>query len=151
MKKRSQHGGTIIEVLIAALIFAAALFALVTFQTNLLRDRSLLSQKTYALSLAQDKMQYFRSYTSLTTTTGQLAYDDITNGSASSTDSGAAYTMNWTVTDLTDSPTRKRVLITVIWTDATGTTQDTDSGGIKMESIIARINPTDAGKVSEGL
>lgn len=151
MKKKSQRGGTIIEILIAAFIFAAALFALVTFQTNLLRDRSLLNQKTVALSLAQDKMQYFRSYTSLTTTAGQFAYDDITNGSSTSTDAGAVYTMNWTVTDLTDTPTRKRVLITVTWTDATGTVQDTDSGGIKTESIIARIDPVDTGKTSRKL
>lgn len=144
---KSQHGGTIIEVLIAAFIFAAALFALVTFQTNLLRDRSLLNQKTYALSVAQDKMQSFRNYTSLAT------YDAMTDGSSTSTDAGAVYTMNWTITSPTDTPTRKNVLITVTWTDATGTAQttDADSGGIKMDSIIARIDPTETGKVSEGL
>lgn len=150
MKIKSQHGSTIIEVLVASFIFAAALFALVAFQTNLLRDRSLLDQKAYALSLAQDKMQSFRSYTSLTTTAGQFAYADITNGSSTTPNASAVYTMTWTVTDATD-PTRKNVNITVTWTSSTGTAQTATDGGINLDSIIAGIDPTLTGKVSEGL
>ena len=150
MKKQKQNGSTIIEVLIAAFIFASALLALVAFQTNLLRDRSLLSQKTYALSLAQNQMQLFRSYTSLTSSTGQFAYSDITNGSSTSTNSGAVYSMTWTVTDATN-PTRKNVNITVTWTSATGVIQSATDGGVRLNSIIARIDPIQTGEVSQSL
>lgn len=150
MKIKSQSGNTIVEVLIAAFIFAAALFSLVAFQTNLLRDRSLLDQKVYALSLAQDKMQSFRGYTSLTTTAGQFAYDDITNGSMSTTSAGATYTMTWTVTDATD-PVRKNVNITVTWNSVSGVAQTATDGGVQLDSIIGQIDPTLTGKVSRGL
>lgn len=144
--KKYQKGSVILEVLVAAVIFAVALLALVTFQTNLLTERGVLSQESIALSLAQNKMQSFRNYTVLTATTGYFAYADITNGSSTSTNSGTTYTLTWTVTDATDTPTRKTVNITSTWTDAAST-----SHTVSINSIIASIDPKATGQVSQNL
>lgn len=149
MKHRTQSGGVIVEVLIAAVIFAITMLALVEFQTNLLRERGLLNQELYALNTAQDKMQYFRSYTKLATTSGFFAYADIVNGTDTVTDAATSYTRTWTVTDsaVTDLPVRKTVNIAVTWTDPITSTTNT----VSINSIIAQIDPTGTGKVSQGL
>lgn len=146
MIKKNQRGGTIIEVLIAALIFSTALFALVEFQANLLQERMLLEQESEALSLAQDKMQYFRNYTVLNTTLGAFAYQDIVTGSASVAGLNTTYALAWTVTDVLTPPTRKNVSITATWTDATNTAHT-----VTVNSLIASIDPKVTGKVSETL
>jgi Tfp pilus assembly protein PilV len=147
MKTRKyQNGSVILEVLVAAVIFAVALLALVTFQTNLLTERGVLSQESIALSLAQDRMQSFRNYTVLTATTGFFAYTGITNGSSTSTNSGTTYTLTWTVTDATDTPTRKTVNIVTTWTDAASA-----SHSVSINSVIASIDPRATGQVSQNL
>lgn len=150
-EKYQQRGASIIEVLIAAFILAGALFALVSFQLNLMRDRSLLAQKEYAIALAQDKMQSFRNYTALNTTPGQFAYADIISAASNTTVNGTTYNMTWTVTNSPNPPTRKNVVITVTWTDETGVAQTVGNGGVRIESIIVRIDPALTGQVSEGL
>lgn len=145
--KQRQKGSVIVEVLVAAFIFATAVLALVEFQASLLRERSIVNQETEALSLTQDKMQYFRSYTALTNATAGIAYSDI-NATGSPTNIAAAtatYTMSWQVTDNV-SPTSKTVAISTQWTDAAGT-----SHTVSISSIIAAIDPKDTGKVSENL
>ena len=57
--KHRQNGSIIVEVLVAASIFAVGLLALAEFQSNLLRDRTLINQEEIALSLANNKMQQF--------------------------------------------------------------------------------------------
>ncbi|HLD84726.1 MAG TPA: hypothetical protein VI844_03020 [Coxiellaceae bacterium] len=143
--KRNQRGGTILEVLVAALIFAGALWALVEFQTNLLRERGTIKGRSEALTLINDKMRQFQNYTVIATTSGQFAYDDIVTCASGCTGSTATYTMTWTVTNQTN-PTRKDVSITVAWTDATNTAQN-----ISLSSVIAQIQPNSTGKISEML
>lgn len=139
----SQRGSILIEVLIAALIFAGAIIVLLEFQSNLLRDRGLLNQESKALSLAQDKMQSFRQYTALTTTPGQFAYEDIQSGSSTVTGNSATYQLSWVVEDHADLPPRKTVTVTVQWTDASNA-----SHSLSISSVIAEINPTATGNVS---
>jgi Tfp pilus assembly protein PilV len=54
--KKEQTGSVIIEVLVAALIFGIAIFALTEFQVTLLQDRTVLSQQTDAVEGAQNKL-----------------------------------------------------------------------------------------------
>ncbi|EKD78019.1 MAG: hypothetical protein ACD_42C00077G0002 [uncultured bacterium] len=144
---------TIIEILVAAAIFAVALFSLTSFQTNLLRERSLLNQRNYALTLAQNKMQYFRTYTQLTSTTGYFAFDDITDSTAATTTNalGATYSMTWTVTnssDSTDTPVnRKTIQVVVTWSNPSSTT----TNSVAVESLVGRVDPAGSAKVSENL
>lgn len=146
MMKKNQNGSVILEVIVAAIIFASALVVLVEFQTDLLRERSLLSQQIIALSLAQEKMESLRNYTALTTTPGQFAYQDITGSTNTVTDTGTVYTINCAVTDATDLPIRKTVDIDVTWNDAKNKPHS-----LKISSIIAKIDPVATGKISEGL
>lgn len=145
--KKNQFGYVILEVLLAFTIFGMALFALVAFQTNLFRERGVVNQENAALALAQNKMDSFRAYTALTTTTGYFAYSDIVSSTAAeiSTGVGATYSMTWTVTDAT-APTRKAVNVVVTWTDPNGTSHSVSTNG-----VIASINPTDTAKVSENI
>src|SRR3989338_11037117 len=102
MKHNShQQGSALIEVLVAAIIFGVALFALTSFQANVYRAHAITGQQDVALELAQSQMQTFRNYTALTATAGQFAYSDITANTigTTSTVAGATYTMTWTVTD----------------------------------------------------
>lgn len=148
--KKNQCGGTIVEVLIAALIFAATLFALVGFQANLLHERAFLDQEAEALSTAQDKMQSFRNYTALVTPTPNptniFAYDAIVSGSSTVSGLSADYSLSWNVVNSTDLPTRKTVTITVTWTDQTNTPHT-----LVINSIIASIDPKATGKIAEHL
>lgn len=159
--KRHHQGSIIVEVLIAASIFAVALFALLEFQTNLLQNRAVLSQETEALASAQDKLGSFRSYTSLATTAGQFAYADITNGSSTNVGLTATFTTNWTVTNFpdtvgafstnsTDFDTRKVVRIVVSWTDPTGiahtsTVAGATNSAVYLDGIIAALDPAGSG------
>lgn len=144
----SLKGSVIIEVLVAAVIFMVAIIGLINFQGNLMRERAIINQESKALSLAQDKMQYFRNYTTLTTTPGYFAYQDIANGSSNIVDADTTYAMQWTVTNHTgsDLPLRKDIAITVTWTDSANT-----SHTVTINSIIVSIDPTGSGKVSEML
>lgn len=145
--KQHQQGSIIIEALVAAFIFATAMLALVAFQSNLLRERTLINQETEALSLAQDKMQYFRNYTALTNAVAGIAYSDINNNGSPTSIAGttATYTLSWTVTT-NASPISKNVTVSTQWTDAAGV-----SHTISISSIIAQIDPQATGKVSQSL
>src|SRR3990167_11239613 len=119
IKRKNQQGSTIIEAVLAILIFAGALFALIEFQGSLMRTRNIVNQEAVALTIINDKMQSFRKYTTLTTTPGQFAYADIlpTNASPISIVSGnTTYSMTVSVTNSLN-PTRKVVRISAKWTD----------------------------------
>lgn len=154
--KKHQQGSVIIEVLVAAVIFLVAMFALLELQANLLQNRSLLSQQTEALQGAQNMMDSLRNYTSITSTPGQFAYDDITNGSQINTGLTATFTTNWYVTTATDTPARKNVRVVVTWTDSAGVAHTATNAGatnsaVYIDSIITQINPTDAGVAAQNL
>ena len=144
---RAQQGSVLVEVLVAAIIFGVALFALTSFQANVYRAHAITGQQDIALELAQSQMQTFRNYTALTATAGQFAYADIVNSTTptTSTTAGAVYSMTWTVTDATD-PTRKTVRVTVTWNDSTGATN-----AVNADSVVASIDPKLTGQVSQTL
>lgn len=143
--RKSTKGIALFEVLIAAIILAVGVFSLIAFHADLVRERSLISQEEVALNLAQDKLEYFRNYTALTATTGQLAYADIISGSSSETSTGTTFTVTWTVTDLI-KPVRKNVDITISWTDSANTAHV-----VTLSTIIARVDLNASGKVAQGL
>lgn len=162
---RFDRGIAILEVLIAAFIFAAALLSLLQFQSTLLQNRGLLSQQGEALQLAQDKMESLRNYTALNTTAGQFAYDDIVSGSSVVNGVTGTFTITWTVTaypnttnstTAVDFDTRKDVRIVVTWTDAAGvahtcTSGCTNNNAVVVDSTIASVDPIGVGKISQSL
>ncbi len=148
IKRKNQQGSTIIEVVLAILIFAGALLALIDFQGSLMRTRNAVNQEAVALTIINDKMQSFRKYTTLVTTPGQFAYADIIGTGASPINvvsGNATYSMSISVTDLL-SPTRKNVSISVKWTDPAKVPHT-----VAIVSVIASIDPNLTGRVSENL
>lgn len=160
MNVKAKHKGSVIlEALIAAIIFAVAIFSLVAFQSTLLENRGVLSQQSNAMELAQAKMDLFRSYTSTGSSITPIGYADIVSGASTTSDVSGNYTLTWTVTTnspATDFPTRKNVRVLVSWTDSAGifhnsTSANTTNSAVYIDSIISLLNPAGTGKVSQGL
>lgn len=140
-----QAGVTIIEVLIALFILAAGLVALLKFQSNLLQNRGLVSQRSEAVSLAENKLEDLRHYVTINTTAGVKAYDDIAGGSSSFSGTSTSYTLTWTVAESTDPP-YKAITITVTWTDAAGGSQS-----VTLDTIVGKVDPAMSGTIMQGL
>lgn len=143
--KKVQIGISLIEILIALLILAAAFVTLLKFQGDLTRNIHGIKQQLQAITLAQDKMNELRRYIAIATVDGTPSYEEIVSGSSTTVQSGTSFSIIWTVTDLT-SPDRKTVQLTVSWTDATNQSQS-----ITLNGIIGKINPKTSGAVMEAL
>ncbi|EKD71747.1 MAG: hypothetical protein ACD_46C00109G0003 [uncultured bacterium] len=139
------NGNTLLGALLAILIFTGALLAMIQFQASLLRDHGTINQETQALTLANDKMQYFREYTTLIATPGQFAYANIVSDSNNIVIAGVNYSIVCTVTDLTN-PVRKNIKIQTSWTDTANTVHT-----VTIVSEIASIDPNLTGKISRSL
>lgn len=145
MTKIKNKGLGILEVLIAALIFAGAVWGLLSFEASATRERNIVNQKNEALRMVTDKMHYFRSFTTLTTTPGQLAYADIVTCASGCAGSTSVYALTWGVTTVA-SPPYKDVTITATWTDPQNATQT-----VSIRSYIAGIDPATSGRAAQNL
>lgn len=144
IKINKQHGLSIVEIVLAIAIFSIAVLGLITFEANLTRERVLLNQRQEALTVAQNQLQEFRRYTVINTTSGKIAYNDITDGSDSISGDTATYNVTWTVITATDTPDRKTVNVQVQWTSPKG-----DSESVSLNGVIAKIDPTLTGQVAK--
>lgn len=143
--KKNQVGVTLLEALIALLILSAGILALVKFQGDLMRSRTVLTQESEALQLVQDKIEDLRYYQVLSTTAGFRAYQDIVSGTQTVTKPTATYTLTWTITDNT-APDYKTAVVTVTWVDPTNVTQTTT-----LSTIIGKVDPAVSGNVTQNL
>jgi len=106
-----QHGFSLIDGLIGAVVLAVGLFALAVLQTDLFQSSSEAKSRTVAVQLAQEKLEDFRSFETLGTEAGLFAFQDIgdnTGGTLAvdtSTSDGATevagvdYSRTWAVLD----------------------------------------------------
>ena len=143
--KKVQFGISLIEILIALLILAAAFVTLLKFQGDLTRNLHGIKQQLQAITLGQSKMNELRKYIAVDTAEGTPSYEQITSGSSTVVQSGSSFSTVWTVTELS-SPNRKTVQVVVSWTDATNQSQS-----ITLDSIIGEINPKISGVIMEAL
>lgn len=154
MAARRQRGVGMIEVLITLVVIAFGVLAHVNFQRFSFREANLSSGRTAATEVALDKLEDLRAYSTLKTTTGQFAFQDIANNvggalaAGSVTVDNTTYTRNWAVVNYwytnpnsaatTTAPTGnplpsfKRVIVTIAWTDLIGTAQT-----LNLETYIA--------------
>ena len=132
-------GITLIELLVTLLILTIGIAGLVKFQGSYFYYSDVSKQRQEALLLAKTKMAALRNFQVLPTTTGYAAYDDITSGSASTTQNNATYTTTWTITDHTN-PSYKTANIVVSWTDRRGSSQN-----LTLTSIISKTDPANSG------
>lgn len=103
------RGFSLIEVMLAFIIVAVSAAGLVKLQNSYMKQEGSSSARESAMHLAENKLDDLRSFTTLATTTGQFAYQDIqtnvgqslTNGLAAGnhTIGNTTYALSWTVTN----------------------------------------------------
>lgn len=145
-KSRKQAGFSVVEALVAFVVVGFGMLALAGMQLSLSRSADNSKQRTEAMRLAQDKMEALRSFTSLTTGTVNW------NGLAGGNDTISSYTIGGTVVGSNTSYTRtwsiggantdvqRPINVSVTWTDRAGSSQS-----LNLASVIARVDPQDAG------
>lgn len=150
----NQRGVSLLEVLIAVVVFAVGLLAIAALQGELVRSAGDAKARTVAANLAEQQMEQFRSFT----LAAGVSFDDIVDrpeGSALvNAVSGVEYRQWWEVDDYhfpADTGTAvlgmtpsgrsdfKMIRVHVDWTDESGVNRE-----VMVEDIIANSPPSDA-------
>ncbi|GAB3103444.1 type IV pilus modification protein PilV [Lysobacter terrae] len=157
---RRAAGFSLIEVLIAVIVLSFGLLALAALQGALFKASAEAKAQSVGLSLAQEKLEYYRGYK----TTSD--YQAITGGTdTAQTIGGVTFTRSWTVTryayptaggsfaSVTNTGATaatyvannefKRIQVNVGWTDAEGHGQT-----VSLEDAIAALSPADSAKLA---
>lgn len=137
------RGYYLLEVLIAFLIIGVGILALLHLHSVVSTNITLNKQRIEAATLAQDKIEEFRNYQKLLTTSGYTAYQDITSSTSAQTVTGtsATYNQSWTVTTNTN-PDYKIVTVTVSWTSQLNTAES-----VRLSTIIGENDPAASGRL----
>lgn len=113
---RNAEGFSIIEVMIAMVLLAVALFGLASLQSRGIRGNDLGNRTTQAVALAQDKVEELihANATGQTITAGSDDNIDETGGA------GGIFNRNWAVQSNTPVNNADTIAVTVIWNDVAG-------------------------------
>ena len=104
--KLSYNGFTLVEVLVAMVIFAISSMAITMLMMNHTKLVSLNSQASEAIALAQDKLEDLRT----------MSFADlVSNSTPPVTKKGTAYTTSWTVQQNTPTTDMSTLTVTVTW------------------------------------
>ncbi len=136
-----QRGLSLIEALVALAVMAIGMLGLVGVQTSLRGNSDLAKQRSEAVRIAQQKIEYWRSYSTTDTgAVGELRWNQLIDETADVTGMNATYHV---VSDFTSLPAPRngRTLdVQVTWTDRAGQSQ-----GIDFQTLIAGAPPELAG------
>jgi len=142
ISKRGQSGFTIIEALISLIIMGFGILSLSGMQISLSRSADDAKQRTEAVRLAQEKIEFFRSYTGIATTLvtqgTALNWNALVNGTDTIT-TNATYTRSWTLGGGIGDPMRN-LTVGVGWTDRAGQAQ-----AVSLSTILSKTDPADSG------
>ncbi|HYQ40058.1 MAG TPA: prepilin-type N-terminal cleavage/methylation domain-containing protein [Pseudomonas sp.] len=155
-ERKRMSGFSLIEALIAFLIIGVGLLGAAKMQALLTTDSAVSQQRGEAVVVAQDLIERFRSFSALATTSGSVAYADITGSAAAETVAGvnASYSRSWTVEECCIDQTSlanacpaancgssemrwKNLSVTVAWTDKGNT-----PNSVNLVTKIARLGPS---------
>ena len=105
--KRAQSGFSLIEVLVAMVIFAIVSLAISSLMVNSMAQISKNALASEAISLAQRQMEDLRN----------ISFADIQNNSysASSSKGNTTFTVSWVVADNTPAAGAKKINLSVNW------------------------------------
>jgi type II secretory pathway pseudopilin PulG len=138
-KTAQQNGFTILEGLIAVVIFAVGMIALATFQGGIMSESGEVKARNEAVVLAQDKSDELRA---------MMVRGDfdatIVTGTDTVAGNNAAFTRAWTVSD-SATPEYKLLEVGVAWTDPDG-----DAQAANLDALVAWNDPR-AGITQTGL
>jgi len=119
VRRRPQAGFTLIEILIAMVIFSTSFLALAAGATTVMKSNHTSYNSTIATNMAQDKLEQLMAGTALPL--GCTAFT-VAGCSDTPTSPGNEVTFNrsWQINDLNvDTVTVKEIQIRLIWTDQT--------------------------------
>lgn len=144
--RRRQVGFTIIEALVSLVIMGFGILAMAGMQAGLSRNADDAKQRTEAIRLAQEKIEFFRSFTGIdstvvgqgTTSATALNWNALA-GSADSITTNAVYTRTWTIGG-SASDSLRGLTVNVAWADRTGAAQ-----AVSLSSVLSKTNPADSG------
>jgi type II secretory pathway pseudopilin PulG len=173
---RRANGMTLLDVLLAIVIFAVGMLALASLQGNLTRSSADANSRTVAANLAEEILEQMRTYEQLASAADVDAYQDIATHTRTETRGGIDYTVDITVEDWyflpngedvtkdtgdlpsgqdTTISSFKNVILDVSWTgnefqigDGTATTGRLGSGSFAVSGIIASVPTMGAARVA---
>jgi Tfp pilus assembly protein PilV len=131
-------GTSLVEALVAMAIMAFGMLAVVGIQATLRLNADVAKQRSEAVRIAQEAMEAARGFSTIATTAGRVAYDDITdvsNLAVVSDTANTAFLLSRSVVALT-APDRKEISVRVAWTDRAGTPQQ-----VELLSVIGANDP----------
>lgn len=168
--KVTQRGVSMLEVLIAMVVFAVGLLAIASLQGELLRSSGDAKTRTVAVNLAQDKLEELRGFSGLQgdCDAGADTYNcigpsqepeivtdlqDLYGESAEGGSLGSSFEREWTVSEHyfgeEDSkliPDYIKVDVTVSWEDGSG-----EENSVTVGDMIAAVAPSDSTGTVGGL
>ena len=144
---QSSRGVSLIEALLALVVMSFGMLAVVGVQATLRSNGDLSRQRAEAVRLAQEGIETWRNFTSVTAVPGQVDYTDIVSDTDNVTPALANATYARTRTVAPDppsgSPPLKTLSVSVQWTDRAGEPQT-----VQLFTSIARIAPAIAASLS---
>ena len=141
-RKRLQRGVSLIEAMVAFAIMGFGMLGVLGMQTSLRASGDLSRQRAEAVRIAQDYIEEWRGFSTLTTTTDRSAYADIaTAANITLTGTNASFTVRRTVPPVvavanTVTPEVKTLVVEVEWTDRQGQVQS-----LRLSSNAAGVEP----------
>lgn len=130
-----QRGLSLIEVIVSAIILAAALLALARLQSDFLQASSQTRLQAAALNYAQEKLEELRDFDVAKKCTDYPSPPNPTSSTRST--SGADFARSWEFTDCVPSGAEcRRINVEVSWPDSTGA-----SPSVTLSSQIACTEP----------
>lgn len=137
---KTQRGFTLIEAMVALVIVGFGMLVVVGMQMMLNRNADVARERSEATRLAEEKLEGLRSFTTISTTAGQLAWNDLASGSDTpSTGYNISYTRTWTLGGAAaDSKRDAQVLVS--WTDRGG-----NADSVQVNTVISKTDPADSG------
>lgn len=107
-----QGGFTLLEILVALLIFSVGMLAVARLQIVTTQSVAGVRRTITATALAEDKIEQLKS----------LGFDALTNGVTNDPSNPwyDIFNRSWEITDF-NGTTMKQITVTVTWTDAQGT------------------------------
>jgi len=168
----TQSGTTLLEVLLAIVIFVVGMLALAHLQSNLSRSSADANARTVAASIAEETIEDMRAYEVITSEPGKKAYNDIVDETRTVSRGGIDYAVNIDVQDYYFSPDRvsvqktapagatvsdfKEAELTVTWNagqeflidQEKQTTGGLGSGDVKVSAIIPAIQSLNSARVA---
>jgi Tfp pilus assembly protein PilV len=142
---RQQAGVSLVEALVALVIMSFGMITLIGLQSTMRLSADVARQRSEAVRIAHSEAERLRSFTTMVTTTGQLAYADVgattspiqINGSATNT----TFELSREVTTTTN-PDTKTLQVRVQWLDRNGQTQT-----VVLDAAVAGLDPALSGSL----